>query len=166
MTNQSFFERLDAMVRWTGIPALAEGKPKRRPLRWPATFALIFAVAGYMLVLAVRGPTFLGWLGLIAGVSLGNVMRVWGPLKPFGAMEPTDEWDRATRARSIAFTYMTVSVTVPAGLCLLVAFAPLAGWDMAQLSRAVLASGFLMMTIFSALPTAHASWTVRWEDEI
>ncbi len=47
MTNQRFFARLDTMVEWTGIPALAKGTPKRRPLRWPATLALALAFGGY-----------------------------------------------------------------------------------------------------------------------
>ncbi len=81
-------------------------------------------------------------------------------------MEPTDEWDRRDTG-SLDRLYLYDRIRngsrrpLPARR-----FCALAGWDMAQLSRAVLASGFLMMTIFSALPTAHASWTVRWEDEV
>jgi len=163
VTNRSLFAWLDDMVRWTGIPALAEGKPRRRPLRGPATLALVLAVIGYAVVLWSQQRATLGYSVLIVGFSIGNFMKLLGPLKPFGSIERVDEWDQAARSRSIVFTYMMISVTVPLGLLLLVATANLAGWDMLRLSQAVMATAFLLMTIFSALPTAHASWAVRWE---
>ena len=162
MTNQRLFERLDAMVRWTGIPAFAEGRPRRRPLRGPATFSLILALAGYIMLLGSPRHAVFGLIILIVGLSIGHFMRLLGPLKPFGAMERVDEWDQAARARSIAFTYMLVSATAPLSLILLAAVANWARWDMARLSEAMVATGFLLMTVFSAMPTAHASWTVRW----
>lgn len=163
MTNEWFFERLDAMVRWTGVPALAQGKPRRRPLRGPATLALLLATMGYAVVLASRRYAFLGYVILIFGMSVGNFMRVFGPLKPLGSIERVDEWDEVTRYRAIAFTYAIMSVTVPLSLILLMACVNLAGWDMSRLSMALTATALLFMTVVSAMPTAHASWTVRWQ---
>lgn len=165
MTNQRFFERLDAMVRWTGVPAFAEGRPRRRPLRGPATLALGLAAIGFALVLASPRQALLGYVILIVGFSAGNFMRIFGPLKPIGSTERVDEWDVATRARAIAFTYAVVSVTVPLGLILLGAWANFAGWTMPRMSEVLTATGFLLMTIVSTMPTAHASWTVRWDRE-
>ena len=163
MTNRRFFERLDAMVRWTGVPALAEGKQRRRPLRGPSTVALVMAAMGYAVVLASQRYAYAGYIFLMLGMSVGNFMRIFGPLKPWGSMERVDEWDEATRYRAIAFTYTIISVTVPLGLILLTACANLAGWDMPQLSMALVATAFLFMTVVSAMPTAHASWTIRWQ---
>ncbi|MEJ8631325.1 hypothetical protein P0F65_18950 [Sphingomonas sp. I4] len=124
------------MVRWTEVPAFAQGKPRRRPLRGPGTLALVLAITGYTLVLASRQHALLGYMILIFGFSAGNFMRIFGPLKPFGGMERVDEWDEATRYRAIAFTYAVVSVTVPLGVILLPTWSNLAGWDMARLSQA------------------------------
>ncbi|MFE8585702.1 hypothetical protein ACFX59_16570 [Sphingomonas sp. NCPPB 2930] len=165
MTNQRFFERLDAMVRWTGVPALAEGKPRRRPLRGPATLALVLAATGYAMVLASQRYWLAGYIILTFGMSVGNFMRIFGPLKPWGSMERVDEWDEATRYRAVAFTYAIMSITAPLGLILLAACANLAGWDMPRLSMALTATALFLMTLVSAMPTAHASWTVRWDKD-
>ncbi len=167
MTNQRLFDRLDAMVRWTGIPALAEGKPKRRQLRWPATVALVLAFGGYgySMAHAMRWPAAsLGYGIEMLGFATGCFVQIWGPLKPFGSMERTDEWDRAVRARAYLVTFAVFAITTVAALTLMM------GALAFDTPREAVMQGaaqtlFLLFAILNAGPTAHASWAVRWQRE-
>lgn len=165
MTNQGFFARLDTMVEWTGIPALAKGTPKRRPLHWPATLALALAFGGYgFSVVHVMGfpAASLGYGIEMLGFAIGCFVQIWGPLKPFGGMERADEWDRAVRARAYLVTFAVFAVTTMIALALMMAAL---AFDYPR--EAVMQGGaqtlFLLFAILNAMPTAHASWSVRWQ---
>lgn len=167
MTNQRLFERLDAMVRWTGVPALTEQPPRRRPLRWPATLALVLAFGGYGFSVAngMRFPAAsLGYGIEMIGFAIGCFVQIWGPLKPFGGMEKADEWDRTIRARAYLVTFAVFVATTMTALVLLM------GATAFDYPRGALMQGgtqtlFLLFAILNAGPTAHASWAVRWQKD-
>lgn len=170
MTRKPLLQRLDDSVRWTGIPALAAGHPRRRPLRWPATTALVLAIGGFA-VLSISPassapePFLIGYTAIMLGFGIAIVTRLLGPLKPYGTMERVDEWDRTMRDRAYAFTYTLTSVTLPALLLLLPGIALLAHWDAGMWNRMIAALGFTLMAVFAALPTAHASWSFAWAED-
>jgi hypothetical protein len=115
-------QRMDDMVRWTGIPAFAQGKPRRRPLRWMSTLAAVGALAGFVVSMAggFEGPTmWVGYSVLMAAFTVGTCLQIVGPLKPFGSRERVDEFDQALRNRAYLFTFPLFALTTALGLILL-----------------------------------------------
>lgn len=167
MTRKTLLERLDDLVGWTGIPALSQQPPRRRPLRWPATLALILAFGGAVIATVQGGASngyWIGYAALMVGFSIGNFTNIFGPLKPPASLvERVDEWDRSARAQAYLVTFGVFAVTVFVGLFAMLwalAFAP------ASVSaKPVLILMFLLMTILTTTPTAYASWRWRWDDD-
>ncbi|MEG3092030.1 hypothetical protein [Sphingomonas sp. PB1R3] len=167
MTNDTFLQRLDAIVRWTGVPALTEQPPRRRPMRWPSAVALALALGGYGVSVAQNlsgSGTYLGYgIGMI-GFAVGTFVRILGPIKPSGSfVEKIDEWDRAIQARAYLMAFKVFAVTTMVALCLL-----MGGLAFDVPKDAVMQGGiqtmFLLFTIINAVPAAYASWAVRWEN--
>jgi hypothetical protein len=167
VTNQRLFERLDAMVRWTGVPALTEQPPRRRPMRWPSGIALALAFGGYGVSLAqdLSGSgTYLGYgIGMI-GFAVGTFVRILGPIKSSGSLvEMIDEWDRAIQVRAYLMAFKVFAVTTMVALCLLMGGL---AFDVpkAMIMQGAIQTIFLLFTIINAVPAAYVSWAVRWED--
>ncbi|WP_426255297.1 hypothetical protein [Sphingomonas sp. DC2300-3] len=167
MTDKTPLQRLDALVGWTGIPALSQHPPRRRPLRWPATIALALAFAGIALSLSrgMQTPLALAGYGIeMLGFALAMVVKIVGPLKPYGGTEKTDEWDRAVRARAYLWTFAVFAITT-----MLALFALMAGlaldWPKPALMQGAAQTLFLLFTILNATPAAQASWAVRWQQD-
>ena len=167
MTDKTVLQRLDGLVSWTGVDALAQQPPRRRPMRWPTAIALTLAVGGYAvnLLCGLRSGTFAIGIGLQAlAMASSGFIAGFGPLKPFGSIERVDEWDRALRTRSYMMTFTTfVFATAAASVLLLAALA----FDVPRdvILRGTLATIFLLEIIVMILPTAYASWTVRWQQD-
>lgn len=167
MTDKTPLQRLDTLVDWTGIPALTQNPPRRRPLRWPATIALALAFAGIALSLSRGMQTPLGLAGYgieMLGFALGLFVKIVGPLKPFGGIETADEWDRTVRARAYLSTFAVFAITTMIALFLLMAGLAF-DWPKAALMQGAAQTLFLLLTILNATPAAHASWAVRWQQD-
>lgn len=167
MTRRTLAELLDDSVRWTGIPAMSERPVRRRPLRLPSTMALSLAGAGFATMAASGFAGRLAAIGyaiLMIGFAIGVFVRIFGPLKHFGTVnEQVDELDRAVRARAYLVTFAVFAATTIVGLFAIMATLAL-GQSVETTGRATMALFFVLMTILSALPTAHASWSWRWEN--
>lgn len=167
MSDKTILQRLDGLVDWTGVPALASASPRRRPMRWPAAIALTLAFGGYAVNLlgGLRGGAFAIGTGMQAlAMAASGFIAGFGPLKPFGSFERVDEWDRALRMRSYMAAFTTfVIVTAGAAFLLLAALA--FDWPRDTIMRGAMATIFLLEIIVMALPTAYASWTVRWQGD-
>lgn len=167
MSRKTLLERLDDLVGWTGIPALSQRSPRRRPLRWPATLALVLAFGGAVVATALgidSNGYWIGYAALITGFSIGNFTSIFGPLKPPASLfERVDEWDRSVRSQAYLVTFGVFAATVFVGLFAMmwaVAFGPI------SLSlRHISILPFLLMTILTTTPTAYASWRWRWDDD-
>lgn len=166
MTRTTPLHRLDHLVRWTGIPALSENPPRRRPLRWPAASALVLAFGG---AAGAAATGFAGrgyWLGygaLITGFTVANIVNIFGPLKPFGAFaERVDEWDRQIRSKAYLAAFALFALTTFVGLLTLLATVV---YTPAATSMAITVLMFLLMTVIAATPTAYASWRWRWDSQ-
>lgn len=167
MTDRTILQRLDGLVGWTGIPQLASGHPRRRPMRWPAATALALAAGGYALNLlgGLQGAAFAIGMGMQAlAMAASGFIAGLGPVKPFGSTERVDEWDRALRTRSYMAAFTTfVFATAAASFLLLAALA----FDVPRdvIMRGTMATIFLLEIIVMILPTAYASWAVRWDGD-
>lgn len=156
MTRKTLLERLDDLVGWTGIPALSQQPPRRRPLRWPATIVLVLAFGGATIA-TVQGVTgngyWIGYAALMTGFAIGNFTNIFEPLKPPASIiERVDEWDKSARKQAYLVTFGVLAATVFVGL-----FAML--WTLAFSPAALSAKSifillFLLMTILTTTPTA------------
>jgi hypothetical protein len=159
-------QRMDDLVRWTGVPALSQGKIRRRPFRWLSALAVVGALGGFIASAAggfLGGPFAIGYMVLIASFAVGLIVQVFGPLKPFNsATERADEFDRALRSRAYLFAYPVFAFVVALGL-LLTMYVVLLAWPRAALMNCL---SELMLTLISlgfTLPTLYASWAVQWD---
>ncbi|WP_294334004.1 hypothetical protein [uncultured Sphingomonas sp.] len=161
MTNR-FIATLDELSRRTGIPALAEGRPRRRRMRWLPLLALTLAATGVVIEFLLSGRQFyLGYALVMVGFVGGVMFPLYGPVKPWGTAETVDEWDRDLRRRAFLVTFASMAV---AGLILfwgIAAIAALQGWSGADLSLRAMGCAFFLMTLYSAVPTLYASWATR-----
>ena len=156
--RKSILALLDSSVRWTGIPNLAEWRPRRRPLRWPSSIALAFAVVGFTADFG-QSRIWWGYALLMLGFSFANFMPIWGPIKPVASQERVDEFDRTLRDRASLFTFRALGLVAVIGLWFTVGISALQGWDADALRWTVSKFAFLLATIYSAGPTCYASWT-------
>ena len=160
MPRKTLIEYLDTGARWTGIPALAEGHPRRRPLRWQSTIALGLALAGFLMTFGQSDNWI--WYGvLVLGFGLGNFIPIWGPLKPWGGTERVDEYDRSLRARAYLVAFTWLSAVAVFGTWAIVGFSAAQNWDVNMLRLTLVKMGFLMAAIYSAGPTCYASWVQK-----
>ena len=162
MSRSSLLRRLDASVQWTGIPALAAGTPRRRRLRWAPVVALALATAGFGMGLCGGRIWFgLGYALQMFGFAIAAMLPIFGPLKPWGSAERADEFDRVARSRAYLATFATGSIVTMLSIWLILAATVLGDWPRERLIGALALLGFYLMTIYSAMPTLHASWTIR-----
>jgi hypothetical protein len=163
MARKSLPERMDDFARWTRIPALsaAVAKVRRRHLRWTSAIALGAATLGMGVALARTDMFRLGYALVMLGFTIGMVLPIFGPLKPWGSTELIDEWDRDLRRRAFFAGFASVSVAALLGLWLLIALTLLANWDRTLLLQALVALALYLFTLLTAVPTFHASWTTR-----
>jgi hypothetical protein len=161
MTNR-FIATLDDLSRRTGIPAFAEGKPRRRLLRWTPAVALTLALAGLGVEFLSTGrQVYLGHALLTCGFVIGCFCPIFGPVKPWGTAESVDEWDRDLRRRSFLAAFACMGV---AGLLLfwaISAAAALGSLAAPDLSLRAMGCAFFLMTLYSSVPTLYASWATH-----
>lgn len=161
MTNR-FIATLDDLSRRTGIPALAEGHPRRRLLRWTPGFALLLALAG--IGIAFLAPAHQFWLGqslLSFGFPIGMCCQLWGPVKPWGTQETVDEWDRDLRRRAFLVGFASMALAGLALFWVIAAATAAYDWSGADIARRAMSCAFFLMTLYSAVPTLYASWATR-----
>lgn len=156
-----FLDWLDRTVTWTGIPALAAGTPRRRHLRWLPLMAVGCASAGlaWCLLHAWGRSYWIGYVLIMIGFSVGNLMPIWGPLRRFN--ERADEFERAQRRDSFLFGLAVVAAAGFAGVWLTAGLLAAHRWPASVAQQELMALGFYMMALFSAVPTLHASWRTR-----
>lgn len=161
----TLIDRLDAAAGKTGIPGLAMSPPRRRRFRWLPILALLLGLGGYLAVLL--DPVFQS-PGLIA-VTLASVSACWlpmvGPLKVVGGGEIADEFDRAAGMRSYLVGLGAVAFFAFVGLLMLAGLALMFSWTRDMLLMGVIVTAMMIQVIGSALPTLHASWTLRPLDD-
>lgn len=156
-----FLEWLDRSVEWTGIPALAAGEPRRRHLRWFPLIALGCASAGFAwcLLHAWGRSYWIGYALIMIGFCLANLMPIWGPLRRFN--ERADEFEQSQRRDSFLVGLAAVAVAGFAGVWLTAGLLAANTWPASVAQQELMALGFYMMALFSAVPTLHASWRTQ-----
>jgi hypothetical protein len=158
-------QRMDDMVRWTGVPALSQGKFRRRPFRWLSTLSVVGSFAGFVTSAAghfLGRPFAIGYMVLVAGFLLAIVVQVLGPLKPFNSFaERADEFDRNLRARAYLSAFPVFALTTMLGLGFLM-WMVLMAWPAAALMNSLSEMIFVLVSIACAVPALYASWAVEW----
>jgi len=155
--RKGMLERLDDSVRWTGIPAIAAGHPRRRSLRWPSVAVLVLATAGFLVGFGQPNQWW-GYAILMLGFGLANLMPILGPVKPWGGPERVDEFDRALRARAFLAAFSALAAVAVIGLWAIVGLSLVQGWTADALRSTIMKLAFVLATIYTAGPTCYASW--------
>lgn len=164
--TRSLLQRLDDAANMTGIPQvsqrLAQQQQRRRHLRWTPLVTLAVATLGLVLSF-VRFPFGLillvlpqGWSGLIA---------MFGPLKPWGALEGVDERDIALRRDAYLFGFAVACLFMLTGMALLAVVGVVQAWTPASLIKGFAALWLYDLLLVSVMPTLFASWTTRPIDD-
>ena len=71
-------QRMDDLVAWTGIPAITQRHPRRRPLRWLSATAAGAAVVGFVASAATSFAGRATWIGygvLLGGFVIGTCLQ-------------------------------------------------------------------------------------------
>lgn len=159
MTSKPLTQRLDDIANRTGIPALAKGPPRRRPLRGLALISLALGTAGMATTLFGGRILLIGDGILLAGFVLSGWLPLMGPIKPWMSFtERVDELDADIRAKA----YLTaLPVILFFAVCGLVGLPILAWVQQRPPAEMVALGGFAAMyllVLWNAIPTLHASW--------
>jgi NADH:ubiquinone oxidoreductase subunit 2 (subunit N) len=164
--TKTLAQRLDAIAELTPIPAIAMHPPRRRPMRRLPIATLVLATAG-LVVLLTGGRTYWAGQGLVTiAFAVSCWMPAFGPIKAWmTSSERIDEHDEMIRKNAylaalpaiLGFAFVAVS-----GLPLL---AILAGWPASRLSIAGSTCGLYLLVLWTSIPTLHASWKWRADDQ-
>lgn len=162
MTN-GFIRTLDAVANRTGIPALAEGRPRRRLLRWTPLVALTLACAGLTVAFLSSGRNlYLGQSLLVVGFTIGTFCQLYGPIKPWGTTgETVDEWDRDLRRRAFLAGFAAMALAGLALFWTIAAAAALRNWSGPDMAVRAMGCAFFLMALHGTVPTLYASWATR-----
>lgn len=153
---------LDDLSRRTGIPAFAEGQPRRRLLRWTPVVALALALPGLGIEFLSTGrQAFYGHALLTCSFVIATFCPIFGPLKPWGTAEAVDERDRDVRRRAFLVAFASMAFAGLALFCTITAATALGNWSASDTSFRAMGCTFFLMTLYSALPTLYASWSTR-----
>ena len=162
-------ERLDDLARLTGMPALSARMAKggqRRHLRWFPIAALLLVSSGMAVMLGSPHRSWLGYTILMVGNVISAWLPLFGPVKPWGTLEGTDERDRQVRRDAYFATFATISLVAVLGLLLLMGLALLDRWKIETLIFNMVGLVLFLISLWEIIPTLHASWASRpIEDE-
>ncbi|MBO9714191.1 hypothetical protein [Sphingomonas sp.] len=161
MKHDRLISALDAAAEHTGLPAMARGQVRRRHLRWLPIVALALSFGGWTISLANAGWGFAGQVLVYLGLAIAGFLPLFGPIKPWGTPERVDEFDRAARTRAFLVAFATMSAVALGGIWLLIAMAALGRWPLSTLIVELNALAVVLLTLYSAVPTLHASWATR-----
>jgi hypothetical protein len=154
------FAWLDRSVTWTGVPAMAAGTQRKRHLRWLPLLSLSVSSIGLLWCLLHPGRNYWsGYAMIIAGLFIANLMPIWGPLRRFA--ERADEFERQLRRDSLLVGLASVAGAGFVGVWLTVAMLAMQVWPAPVAQQELTGLAFYMMSLFSAVPTLHASWTTK-----
>lgn len=156
--RKSLLVRINDAVLWTGVPRLAMGKVRRRPMRWWPILALTLATIGLGVILFSPSKYWIGYSALMFGFGVANFLPLKGPLKR--PSDVIDERERTLRRDALLIGFGTISVVAFLCLWILAALTVLRDWPRDILLRAMVAFGFYFMTIYSSVPTLYASWAI------
>ena len=161
-------QRLDDLANLTGIPALSARMTKegQRHLRWFPIAALLLVSSGMVVMLASPQRSWLGYSILMAGNAISVWLPLFGPVKPWGALEGADERDRQVRRDAYFAAFATISLVAVLGLLLLMGLALLDFWKIETLIFYMMGLSIFLISLLAIIPTLHASWATRpLEDE-
>jgi MFS family permease len=157
-TRKTSLERMDDLVRWTGIPALATYRVPRRKMRVAPVIALLPATAGMVFCLADPKAGWFGFGAVILGLAIAGFLPTLGPVIPWGAQDAVTEADRELRRRAFLAAFASMSVAAILGLWAMIAVAIIAAPKVEMLMREMLTLCLYLITLYSAVPTLYASW--------
>jgi hypothetical protein len=166
LTRESLFLRLDNALRWTGIPARVADQMsdapsshrRHRPLRWIPIWPIAFSCALFILSLTRQSALYL--------VSLNNVIFALLPVMvmngPLGRPSyEDDEREAAPRKESFLFCFGLLAGLNCLGQPILMMLSHWQNWPFMRCVGVATSVLMLNATLFGAVPTLYASWSMR-----
>ena len=163
--HDRLIDRLDAAAEFTRIPGLMAKGVRRRHWRWLPMIALGLAVPGFLIGLVRTDLSEIGFGAAMLGFALAIWLPILGPVKPWGAMQRVDEFDRQLRSRAFFAAFASVSAAAFIALQLVMALALLDRWDSLTTVLELRTLSILLLVLYAAVPTLYASWTTRPLDD-
>lgn len=166
--SRSLAQRLDDLANLTGFPQLSErmtGAQRRRHLRWLPIVALALPTSGLIIALTMPDRSWLGLVMIGFGNGFAGFLPLFGPVKPWGTISGVDERDRQVRRDAYFIAFATISLVAVLGLFALIGLAFLERWTSITLMVEMGALALYLLSLFSTIPTLHASWATRPIDE-
>jgi hypothetical protein len=166
MTGKTLSQRLDDVAELTHIPALTKYPPRRRPMRWLPIAALVLATAG-LVTLLTSGRAYGVGMGLVmAAFFLSIWLPAFGPVKPWMTVdERVDEHDEMVRKNAYLAALPAILLFAFVALAGLPVLAILATWPTPRLALAGSTCGMYLLVLWTSIPTLHASWKWRADDQ-
>ena len=161
-------ERLDDLARLTGFPQfnarMASGT-QHRHLRVLPIVALLLTTGGLITGLVRTDLFWLGYVVMIIGNSIAVFLPLFGPVKPWGTIKGVDERDQQVRRDAYFVPFATISVVALIGLLALIGVALVEQWQSMMLMGEMGAFILYLFSLWSTIPTLHASWATQPIDD-
>lgn len=155
-----FFAWLDRLAEWTGMPALAEQRQRRRRMRWLPLAVLGMASVGLAFSLTHAGRDF--WIGyalVFVASQIAIIAPTWGPLR--SVFEQSDEFERAQRQAAMLVGLVAAVAAGMAGMLITAMLIVFDIWPAEVAALKLIVFAFYILTLISAVPTLYASWRTR-----
>lgn len=162
-------QRLDDLANMTGFPQfsarMASGA-QHRHLRVLPIVALALTTGGLITGFVRPDLFWLGYVVMIIGNTIAGFLPLFGPVKPWGTIKGVDERDRQVRHDAYFVTFATISIVAFIGLLALIGVALVEQWQSMILMGEMGMFILYLFSLWSTIPTLHASWATRpIEDE-
>ncbi len=164
--TKTLAQRLDDVAELTHIPSIAMHPPRRRPMRWLPIAALVLATAGLIVLLTSARAYWAGYAIIMLAFTFSVWLPAFGPIKPWTSVnERVDEHDAMVRKNAYLAALPAILIFAFIALSGLPVLAILTHWPVEHLSIAGTACAFYLFTLWTTIPTLHASWKWRADDE-
>lgn len=162
-------ERLDDLANMTGFPrfsARLTSGTQHRHLRVLPIVTLVLTTGGLITGFARPDLFWLGYIVMIIGNTIAGLLPLFGPVKPWGTIKGVDERDRQVRHDAYFVTFGTISIVAVIGLLALIGVALIENWESMTLMGEMGMFILYLVSLWSTIPTLHASWATQpIEDE-
>jgi hypothetical protein len=164
----TLLQRLDDLANLTGFPQfsarMASGT-QHRHLRVLPIVALVLTTGGLIAAFVRPDLFWLGYVVMIIGNTIAGFLPLFGPVKPWGTIKGVDERDRQVRHDAYFVTFATMSLVAVIGLLALIGVALVEDWKSMILMGEMGMFILYLFSLWSTIPTLHASWATRPIDD-
>jgi len=169
--RKTALQRMDDLIRWTGIPQGVERSLRRGkvgpPLRRSRWFPLVLLIVATLLAIRYgTNPALFASKNLMdivmrtIGIYFNLLVMMSGFFGPLAPRREPDEWEAALRHRAMFFSAIVVGGLEVVGVPLLIAFAYIYRWSSGEISIEIGLWFYYLCMVFQLVATLHMSWSI------